>query len=146
MRTLTTFITLLAVLGLGQANESDTHANVAIYRGTDGQLTRDSLETAQQLQDKAKIRGYVTLWLTLNVPYNPNTHELSAQQIAEQNQKVRSKFSEILQPLINAGVVWHAAERPNVEGPGCLVRANATGLSSLVQDERLLHIHEVGSL
>ena len=144
MYTLKICLTILLIFGVAEANEGDTDTNVGVYRGADGQLTAQSQINVAQLRLKAARQGYVTLWLTANVPFNPDTDILSDQQIAEQNQEVRNKFSEILQPLVDAGKVWHAAERPNVEGPGCLVRANASGLARLVRDTRLLNIHEVG--
>ncbi len=143
MHTLKVCLTMLLIFGVAEAQEIINHKSVDVYRSADGQLTAESLKNVAQLREKAARQGYVTLWLTANVPFNPDTDELSDQQIAKQNQKVRNIFSEILQPLVDAGKVWHAAERPNVEGPGCLVRANASGLARPVRDTRLLHIHEV---
>ena len=143
MSTLKVCLTMLLVFGVAEAQEILNHKNVDVYRSADGQLTAESLKNVAQLREKAARQGYVTLWLTANVPFNPDTDELSDQQIAEQNQQVRNKFSEILQPLVEAGKVWHEPERPDVEGPGCLVRANASGLARLVRDTRLLNIHEV---
>ena len=133
-------LAIVFILGFAETNAENEHGNINIYRSADGQLTPDSLKNAELLENKAESQGYVILWLTANVPFNPNDDELSPTQAAAQDIQVREKFREILQPLIVAGLVWHDPARPNVEGPGCLVRANASGLARLVNDTRLRHI------
>ena len=69
--------------------------------------------------------------------------ELTPQEIAEQDRKVRDALDAVLQPLINAGIVWHPRSGPIMDGPGCMVRANADGVARLVADTRVLHIVDV---
>lgn len=134
-------LSILLFLGLADATEVDNHGNVDIHRDANGRLTPDSLENVKYLVRKAQREGYVALWLTADLPYNPNIDELSMREIRQQDRNVWRLFETILQPLVNDGIVWSVPERPNTEGPGCLVHANARGVTKLVRDTRLRHIH-----
>jgi len=130
-------LTAILVIGVAQAQE---HPKIDVYRDQDGQLTAEAVDNLELLKAEANLQGYVTLWLTANVPYNPETDAMSPRQIAKQNQSVRQELHKVLQPLVAAGLVWYVPERPRVEGPGRLVRANVVGLMRLVEDHRLLNI------
>lgn len=138
-------LTLILIVAVAQAQDETPpdvgywgHSTIAVYR-ENGQLTSEALQNVELLKTQANLQGYVTLWLTANVPYNPDT--MSVRQIAKQNQAVRRTLREVLQPLVAAGLVWYVPERPRIEGPGRLIQANVTGLMRLVEDDRLLHIH-----
>lgn len=138
---------LLLILGVAQGQEQTPpdvgywgHSTAAVYR-ENGQLTTEALENVELLRAQANAQDYVTLWLTANVPFNPDTDAMSARQIAQQTKSVRDTLHDVLQPLIAAGLVRYVRERPRIEGPGRMVQANVIGLMRLVNDDRLLHIH-----
>lgn len=113
-----------------------------VYRDAQGELTKASEKFAKKMEKKASKVGYITLWLTANIEFNPYMDELTDQEIAEQEQLVQESLNAVLQPLVDVGSVWHPDAGRYIRGPGCLIRANAVGVAQLVQDSRILHITE----
>lgn len=113
---------------IAQAKDKRDDRIPVVYRDASGNLTKESKKFAQGMVKKAKRRGYITLWLTANVPFNPDKAQLTVQEMDDQDQRVAEMFGELLQPLVDVGAVWHPTDGPKIEGPGCLVRANASGV------------------
>ena len=134
-------LTISAVdFAFAQTPSSNEPFSVVVYRGSDGKLTYDSRKFAKQIISVAKERGYVTLWISANVDFDPRFEELSSEQIEAQADAVRASFDATLAPLIAANEVWHPPSGPQIQGPGCLVRATASGAKKLIRSEEILHI------
>ena len=125
------------------ANADQTEPNdgrVPIIYKIDGALTDESLYFVKVLKKRAAKDGFVTLWLTANLSFDFDFDNLTAQQIESQRQNVEAIFTAALEPLINSGLVWHPPGGPNIQGPGCIVRAKVGGIQGLVDDNRILQI------
>jgi len=110
------------------------------YRGSDGKVTHQSKANAQIMHHIARDQGHVTLWLTLNYPFNFYFDELTPEEIAAQELAVAEGFDELLDPHVQDGDVWHRSAGPFIMGPGIAVRATGKGLKNLLKDDRLLQI------
>lgn len=110
------------------------------YWQPDGTTSLQSKDSAKAMRSIAKDKGYVTLWLLLNYPFNVYLDDMSQEEIDIQNSEVASRFDEILDPLVDSGDVWHRSEGPFIRGPGIAVRATDKGLRSLLRDQRILQI------
>lgn len=133
-------LSILLVLGIAHICLADENTSINISRDADGQLTEDSLKNVELLEGMARRQGYVVLWLTATVPFNPNEEELLPSQIVSRDNQVRYELDEVLTPLIADGLVWSDPKRPDVEGPGVSVWASSKGLASLVSDTRIRNI------
>ena len=122
------------------ADEDQGQGNLSVYRGSSGELTKNSVENAKSMRRIARKKGYVTLFVTVDVEFEPYLDGLTATEIVAQQTRATAKLTEVLAPLVDAGVVWHGRTGPLVQGPGCLIRANAKGVARLVRDRRVLHI------
>lgn len=120
----------------------DSMTNI-VYRNVAGNLTSDSKYFTTRLAKKAKKEGSVSLWVTLNYPFETNMSEMTADEIAAQEVAVEKGFSEFLDPLIRQGIVSHPGGKPYIAGNGCRVDATAAGVRALAGDSRMLHMTEV---
>ena len=140
---------VLVLIGSGTALSKDKAGTassqdkilLSVYRDARGHITPKSKEAAKAMTKIASHNGHITLWLTLNYPFNtyfdPNTEQAA---IEAQNQDVRDGFSELLDPMVSTGAVWHPQAGPFIKGPGCYVRATVAGLRRLIKDDRLLQV------
>ena len=136
------YVCVALSLSLGVLDDSPAFGNqiLAHYRGPDGMVTTQSKSNAQIMHQIAKDQGHVTLWLTLNYPFNYYFDELTPEEIAEQEIEVVQGFNEILDPLVEDEDVWHRSAGPYIMGPGIAVRATDKGLRELLKDERLFQV------
>lgn len=114
--------------------------SVPIVNRVDGVLTEDSIQFIKFMKKTAAKNGYVTLWLTANISFDFDVENLTAQQIEDQEQNVEAIFLAALQPLVDNGLVWHPPGGPNIQGPGCIVRAKVGGVQQLAKDQRIIQI------
>ena len=136
-------ICLIVVFAVANAIAQDVHElhGIDVYRDATGELTEESVVNLKQLEARAIKQGYVTLWLTANVPYEPDESKLSDSQRKQQDAAVQTQFDKVLRPLIDAQAVWLVDKRSNVEGPSQMVQANINGLVALAHDVRILNIY-----
>ena len=113
---------------------------VAFYRDQEGNVDANAKADGKLMSRKVREDGVITLWITTGIPFNLRFSSMSEEEVAEQNARVRESFSEILDPLVNAGSVWHPESGPFIKGPGCTVRADKDGLKALLRDDRLIQI------
>lgn len=134
---------MIALFLITTATGQDEHSgqSIDIYRTESGQVSNTVLEGLEILETRARQYGYVTLWLTANVLYEPDLNLISDGEAAKQDREVRKVLDKVLKPLIREGSVWVASERPGVEGPGQLVHATAEGVAALVHESEIIHIH-----
>ncbi len=131
---------LMVLFAVSPGVVADTASPLVVYRGEDGKLTDQSKINAVALKAIAAQQGYVTLWITANTSFNPFVGQLTDTEIAEQNARVLLTLDTVLQPLIDAGQVWHPSDGPIMKGPGCLIRARTSGVARLVKNSDVLHI------
>ena len=123
-----------------QADSGQQIATLAVYHEADGKLTKSSKNNAATMRRIAAKRGYITLWVTANVDFDPNIDDLSEAERVSQQRAATEKLMDVLQPLVDADKVWHPSAGPYIQGPGCIIRATAAGVSRLVRDSRILHM------
>lgn len=114
--------------------------SIVVFRNSNGELGGASNANAKIMKQRIREDGFVTLWLTLDFPFNVNMGEMTQQEIDEQAERVSAEFDVVLDPLVDEGIVWHPRTGKFVKGPGCVVRANGKGLKHLLRDERILQL------
>ena len=137
------FVLAFPIEGAWSQSGSD-ELNV-VYRDFGGELSEESEVMAQKLVRKAQANGTVTLWVTLNYPFQTTFDEMTKREIAAQDRAVRKGLRKLLRPLVRKGVVSHGNNGFKVIANGCKIVATAAGVRSLVADKRVLHMVETRS-
>ena len=134
-------------LAIAMVFAAETHGDtrteampLTVYHDSAGRLTETSKRNARKMRRIATRQGYIALWVTANVEFDPNVDSLSENERATQQAAAKSLLMEVLDPLVAEGSVWHPTAGPYIQGPGCIIRANAAGVTRLVRDRRILHI------
>jgi len=136
VRQLTTLLLLLGVTPIVESQES----LLVFYRDTNGHVTEQSRVNARLLMQIAREQGSVTLWLTLDFPYNIYPDQMTAEEIAAQDEEVERRMTAILQPLIRRRQVQYLDLEQVKFGPTYGVSATPSGLVRLLRDDRILQI------
>lgn len=130
----------LSILAMCASAAAQQQQTFSFFRDADGGVSRYAKYQARQMLEYAKEHGQITLWLVLAYPYNPDTENMTPEEINTQDAEVSQGLSEILNPLVARGDVWHPPSGVFIRGPGCTVRATPKGLKRLLRDERLYQI------
>lgn len=132
-------LTLLFVVSPDQlyAQEDRADSPLMISRGADGLINKESKMAVRQLSRMANQNGHVSVWVTLNYPYDPFLVNLSEQAAADQDANVRKVFDEILAPLIAKRLANHFNGEPTYSGPSLRLSLTASGLRRLIRDSRV---------
>lgn len=137
------FLSIVALMLVATSSTQSLESNNRIvYRNAQGELHEYPEGSAQELLRMARDNGHVTLWLTLNYPFNFD--DLSPAEAEAQQAEINAQFAELLAPLISMGQVWEPPGGPFIRGPGATVRANKKGVKNLIRDLRLLQITHAG--
>lgn len=145
-KNISTFVLTILALALVTTNSvhAQESANYIVYRDGQGKLHEYPEGSAHELKRIAKNNGHVTLWLTLNYPFNFD--DLAPAEAEAQQAEIDAQFAELLAPLINKGDVWEPDSGPYIRGPGCTVRANKKGVRKLIENPDLLQIALAGEI
>jgi hypothetical protein len=143
MKSSSIFVSLLVLAIAGSQNDAfaQTDGGLIVYRDQNGRLTESSRDSAREMSRIAAKDGEVTVWLLLDYEIDLYLDPLTDQvQIDQQNEEIRSGFESVLQPMMAQGHVWHTDTGEFVFGPGCVVKANITGIRHLIRDRRIIQI------
>jgi hypothetical protein len=131
----------IAALSLACGVLASDSTGLILYKNSDGLLSQNSRDRASQMTTIAAKNGEIALWITLNYEINLYLdQQLHKDQIAQQNDEIRSGLESVLSPLIARGQIRYPKGEPYIVGPGCAVWASPAGLRALIADARVLQI------
>lgn len=130
-----------AELSSGQNNDSVVYYE--IHKDVNGMMSDASKKMARTLIGRADTNGKVTLWITLNYPFQTTIEQMTDKEIKKQQKAVEREFKKLLKPLVKKGAISYPAGELVVTANGCRVVATAAGVKALVSTEKVLHMAEV---
>lgn len=135
------FTTLVVASMLFVTGQSVADPGLVVYRGVDGNLTRESVRNLRTLRRIAARIGHITVWVDFDIPFEVNPELRTPEVIAENEAARQQAMDEIIAPLVARGQASEVEiEGPGTQAPGCLVSVSQSALRSLARNPKVKHI------
>ncbi|MDJ0709585.1 MAG: hypothetical protein QNJ14_04300 [Woeseiaceae bacterium] len=119
------------------AKSNDAHISLIVSREAGGSINKESKESLRTLAQMARKNGYMRVWVTLDIPYDPFLAERSEQGAAVQQERLDGLFDQVLNPMLADGEVQYENGKREYRGPSLLLKVTRRGLFRLVDDRRV---------
>ena len=132
-----TILPTIVILILSGTIFAQDEASLMVSRDSEGALDAESRIALTTLTNMAARSGYVRVWITLDMPYDPFLAEKSEEAAALQHDQIELSFGEVIGPMLNTGQIRYVNDDPKYSGPSLLLLATPSGLHKLIGDQRV---------